>query len=375
MVWQSFPGMKFALPQFLYALPVAWLLLALMLWQAGKRRRALLEKFVGASSAAWADTGSIRKRRVWDRTLLFVAVTALFVTLARPLYFQFDERSESQGASYLIALDASRSMLAGDLKPTRYTVLTNALDLFFADTKADRIGLITFAGIGYLNAPLTFDTRALRTILSYINPTALSDPGSSMASAMDRAARFFTSNALPQRTLILMSDGEELDGGKALELARKLKRDHQITIHTIGVGTATGARIPAYRAAAAPPQNAPMVFQNGVFIPPTAPPVAQPPPAPDITTRLDENNLRRVANAGGGRYYRLGQNGEGLRQLREEVLRPLAEKTARGDLQNYREGFFVPLAIAILALMVKLWLGAERFARRRVLASILGANS
>ena len=368
--------MKFALPQFLYALPVVWLLLALLLGQARKRRRALLEKFVGANSSAWADTGSIKKRRTWDRILVFVAVTALFVTLARPLYFQFDERSESQGASYLIALDASRSMLAADLKPTRYTAVTNALDQFFADTRADRIGLITFAGIGYLNAPLTFDTRALRTILSYINPTALSDPGSSLASAMDRAARFFTSNALPQRTLILITDGEELDGGKALELARKLKRDHQITIHTIGVGTATGARIPAYRAAAAPPQNAPMIFQNGVFIPPAAPPVAQPPPnAPDITTRLDENNLRRVANAGGGRYYRLGQNGEGLRQLREEVLRPLAEKTARGNLQNYREGFFVPLTIAILALMLKLWLGAERFARRRVLPSILGANS
>lgn len=365
--------MKFALPQFLFALPVAWLLLALLLGQARKRRRALLEKFVGAGNPIWSDSGTVQKRRVWDRVLLFVAVTALLVTLARPLYFQFDERSESQGASYLLALDASRSMLASDLKPTRYTVMTNALDQFFADTRADRIGLITFAGIGYLNAPLTFDTRALRTILSYINPTALSDPGSSMASAMDRAARFFTSNALPQRTLILMSDGEELDGGKALELARKLKRDHQITIHTIGVGTATGARIPAYRAAA-PPQNAPMVFQNGVFIPPTAPPVAQPPSAPDITTRLDENNLRRVANAGGGRYYRLGQNGEGLRQLREEVLRPLAEKMARGDLQNYREGFFVPLAIAILALAARVWLGAERFARRRVLPSILGAT-
>ena len=369
--------MKFALPQFLYALPVVWLLLALLLWQARRRRRVLLEKFVGAGTPAWSDSGSVKKRRVWDRILLFIAVTALFVTLARPLYFQFDERSESQGAAYLIAFDVSRSMLAQDLKPTRYAATTNALDHFFTETKADRIGLITFAGIGYLNAPLTFDTRALRTILSYINPAALTDPGSSLASAMDRAARFFTSNAVPQRTLVMISDGEELDGGKALELARKLKRDQQITIHTIGVGTATGARIPAYRAAAAPPPG-PVFFQGGQFPPPNVPPVAQPPPPPampDITTRLDENNLRRIANAGGGRYYRLGQDGEGLRQLRQEVLRPLAEKTARGDLQNYREGFFAPLAVAILAIVLKLLLGADRFARRRKLPSILGANS
>jgi Ca-activated chloride channel family protein len=362
--------MKFALPQFLYALPVAWLLLALLLWQARKRRRALLEKFVGAGQPAWSDTGSIRKRRVWDRLLLCVAVTALFVTLARPLYFQFDERSESQGASYLIGFDVSRSMLATDLKPTRYAATTNALDHFFDETRADRIGLITFAGIGYLNAPLTFDMRALRTILSYLNPAALTDPGSSMASAMDRAARFFTSNALPQRTLVLISDGEELDGGKALELARKLHRDQQIVIHTLGVGTATGARIPAYRPA--PPVTANPFLQRGMFPPPVAPVTA---PGPEITTRLDENNLRRIANAGGGRYYRLGQEGEGLRQLREEVLRPLAEKTARGDLQNYREGFFVPLTIAILALLLKLWLGADRYARRRKLPSILEATT
>ena len=362
--------MKLALPQFLYALPAVWLLLALLLWQARKRRRALLEKFVGPGQPVWSDPGSIKKRRVWDRVLIFVSITALFVTLARPLYFQFDERSESQGASYLIAFDVSRSMLATDLKPTRYAATTNALDHFFADTRADRIGLITFAGIGYLNAPLTFDTRALRTILSYINPTALTDPGSSMASALDRAARFFTSNTVPQRILILISDGEELDGGKALELARKLHRDQQITIHSIGVGTATGARIPAYRPA--PPIAANPFLQGGTFPPPVAPVNAA---GPEITTKLDENNLRRIANAGGGRYYRLGPDGEGLRRLREEVLRPLAEKTARGDLQNYREGFFVPLTIALGALLLKLWLGADRFARRRKLPSILGTHS
>lgn len=365
--------MKFALPQFLYALPAVWLALAVIFWQARRRRRALLEKFVGAGSPAWSDSGASYRRRRWDRGLLALAVTALFVTLARPLYFRFDERSESQGASYLIAFDVSRSMLAPDMKPTRYSATTNALDRFFTETHADRIGLITFAGIGYLNAPLTFDTRALRTILSYINPAALTDPGSSMASAMDRAARYFTSNAVPQRTLILISDGEELDGGKALELARKLKRDQQITIHTVGVGTATGARIPAYRPA--PPANGPVFMQGGTFIPPGMPPAPALPPAPDITTKLDENNLRRVANAGGGRYYRLGPQGEGLRELRAEVLRPLAEKNARGDLQNYREGFFAPLAVAILALALKLWLGADRFVRRRALPSILEANT
>jgi len=191
-----------------------------------------------------------------------------------------------------------------------------------------------------------------------------------MASAMDRAARYFTSNAIAQRTLILISDGEELDGGKALQLARKLQRDHQITIHTIGVGTTTGARIPAYRLVPALTTGA---QPPGVTLPPMAAPTNA--PIPEIVSKLDENNLRRIANASGGRYYRLGQAGEGLQQLRDEVLRPLAEKTARADMQNYREGYFVPLLVAMLAMIFRLLLGADRFARRRTLPSILEAQS
>ena len=91
-------------------------------------------------------------------------------------------------------------------------------------------------------------------------------------------------------------------------------------------------------------------------------------------TKLDENNLRRIANAGGGRYYRLGADGEGLRQLREEVLRPLAEKAARNELENYREGFFVPLALAMGALLARLVIGADRVVRRRPLPGILQVN-
>lgn len=340
--------MRFAQPLFLYALPVLWLVLGMVFYVAQRRRRELTQKFLGAESHRWADSGVLPVRQKWDRILWFVILTATFVTLARPLVFQQDERSELQGAPYIIALDASRSMLATDVKPSRYSVATNALDTFFAETKADRIGLITFSGVAYLNAPLTFDTTALRTILGYVNPHALVDPGSSLASALDRAGRFFTSNALPKRVLVIISDGEDLDN-QTLTLARKLHRDHQLVVHTIGVGTATGTRITSSRWSG----NA----RNAA--------------GQEVVTKLDETNLRRLANATNGKYYRLGMNGEGLRQLRREVLLPLAEDAARDDWQNYREVFYYPLSLAILGLVIKLRVGADRFAKKRVLPSIL----
>lgn len=338
--------MKWVHPGYLYALPLVWLALwAVWKWGAIRARRRM-DLFTGGAKT-WSDPGYVRRVRTLDALLGLVMATGLFLTLARPLLFQSDERSELQGTPYLLALDASRSMLATDVRPSRYSAATNALDRFLQETRADRIGLITFSGVGYLNAPMTFDTVSLRTILGYVNPNALSDPGSSIASALDRAVRFFTSNAIPQRTLIVISDGEELDG-QAVALARKLFRDQKMHVHTIGVGTAGGARIPGNRGGG---------VTNSA--------------GQEILTRLDENNLRRIANAAGGRYYPLGSQGEGLRRLREEVLKPLAEEAARNDLANYREVYGVPLALALLALVGRLWIGADRVMRPRVPTSIV----
>jgi Ca-activated chloride channel family protein len=340
---------KFAIPEFLYLIPLFWAFLSWATLRNVRRRRALIEKFAGGKNQDWAQTGGSTRRRSLDHLLFATIITALLVTLARPMYFAKDDRSELQGAPYLVALDASRSMLATDVEPSRYAAAVAALDRFFAESKSDHIGLITFAGVAYLNSPLTFDMMALRTILSYVNPLALTDPGSSLTAALDRVARFFRSNAIPERTLILISDGEELDG-QSVALARRLHREQRITIHTIGVGTPGGAPIAAWRSGTYRPNNN----------------------TREIVTRLDEPNLRRIANAGAGNYYRLGQNGEGLHRLREEVLRPLAEKMARNDLRNYHEAFYVPLGVAILALLARLAFGGDRFLRRKPLPSILG---
>jgi Ca-activated chloride channel family protein len=343
-------SVKFAAPEMLWMAPVLWAV-AILVWRHSARRRdALLKKFAGPAGD-WTQTGASKNRRRIDRGLFVIALTALIVAIARPVHFAKDDRSELQGAPYLMALDASRSMLAPDIQPNRYLAASVALDRFFAETKADHIGLITFAGVAYMNAPLTFDMTALRTILAYIDPGTLTDPGSSISSALDRASRFFRSNSIPERTLIVISDGEDLEGS-AVTLARKLHRDEQITIHTIGVGTPAGGPIPAWRGDTYATNST----------------------GRQIISKLDEPNLRRIAIAGGGNYYPLGQNGEGLRRLREEVLNPLAEKVARNDLRNYHEAYYAPLAVAMAALLARLALGADRVTRRKPLPSILNTK-
>ncbi len=340
--------MRFALPIFLYLLPIALILTSAGFWLAARRRSKLLTAFAGAPKKSWANPGFSKTRQRWHIALTLIAIAALLVALARPMLFKLDKETELQGLPMLIALDMSRSMLATDVKPSRFAAATNAIDQFLSETRADRIGMITFAGVAYLNTPMTWDTLALRNVLRYIAPEDIIDPGSSLTAAIERADRYFQSNNIPQRVLILVTDGEDL-GGTPVIVARRVNREHGVKICAIGVGTASGARVPATRSGMGTTTNA---FGQ------------------QVTTRLNEGNLARIANAAGGRFYRMGDNGEGFRQLREEFLAPLSESAAKADLKNYREAYLLPLGIAMACLLARALIGAERFRVQRALPAI-----
>lgn len=333
--------MKFGHPLVAWLLPLVLAFLAGVLWWARRRRENLTGRFAGTGIRSWARTNASPRARIADLLLTLAAFAFLGLALARPMWFRPDDRNELQGVPYLIALDASRSMLATDVRPSRWTATTNALDRFLSGARADRIGLLTFSGVAYLNAPLTFDTLALRTMLRYLDPNVLEDPGSSLTSALERAGRYFDTNQVSPRLVLLISDGEDLTGNP-IETARRLSRQYQLKVCTVGVGTVSGSKVPMMRGGSA---------KNSF--------------GQEVISRLNESNLQRLATITGGRYFRLGDRGQGLDEFRESILVPTTEAAARQDLKNYRELYQVPLALALLCLVGKIALAADRRTRSR----------
>ena len=340
--------MRFGHPGFLWLALGVVIAMTVALRLAARARRRRMAVFTGSGTRAWADPGfsAVRERSIELMTILLPGL--LLVTLARPMWYRRDKASELQGVPYLIALDASRSMLATDVRPSRWAAATNAIDQFLDRTRADRIGLITFSGVAYLNAPLTFDTTALRTTLRYIDPNVLEDPGSSLAAALDRAGRYFLSNRISPRLVIVVSDGEDL-AGNPVEMARRLARSQKVVVCSVGVGTPGGARVPLNR------------YYGGV---------AKNSFGQEVTSRLNESNLQRLAAVTGGRYYRLQEGGDALERLRSEVLAPMAEAAAHDDMKNYAELYFVPLGMAAMCLLLVVALRSAGIRPARVASPI-----
>ena len=331
--------MRFTYPWLLYATPLLTALLGLAWWWGERRRARLRTRFTGAGQRDWADPGFIPRRKFWELSLTLAGFALLLITLSGPKRYRPAEKTEMQGLPYLMALDASRSMQVADLRPNRWTVMTNAVDKYLQNLTGDRVGLITFAGRAYLNAPLTFDTLALRTTLRYLSPEAFMDEqGSDFADVVDRAGRYFESNNIPTRVVIMVSDGEQFEGDLMPRVYHWARKGMKVV--TVGAGTSTGGKVPL-----------PMSLGGGE---------ARNTSGQVVISRLNEINLKRIANATKGRYYRLETGNGTFDRIRAEVLLPMAEQMARENMQNYTPWFQVPLALALGALTARLLLAADR---------------
>jgi len=70
--------------------------------------------------------------------------------------------------------------------------------------------MVTFAGSGFLQTPLTLDHAAFLLFLDAVQVGFLPDPGTSLAQAIGLAIRAFPQKELKYKALVLFTDGEEL---------------------------------------------------------------------------------------------------------------------------------------------------------------------
>ena len=138
----------------------------------------------------------------------------MFITIAtaRPYWgFKLLPFSGS-GRDILAVIDTSKSMLSKDIRPSRLAHAKLLLKNLIKGTQGDRYGIIAFAGSAFLECPLTMDRTSLYTVLDDINVDSIPVGGTNIEKALDVAIKAFKAAAGGYKAIILITDGDELQG-------------------------------------------------------------------------------------------------------------------------------------------------------------------
>ena len=254
------------------------------LWPAVEREQAALT-VPSVSSFRTADTGASLPggSAIAARVLLLWLVWVLLVSaVARPQWTGEPVTLPTTGRDLMLAVDISGSMGTEDMQlggqlVNRLTVVKSVVSQFIDARQGDRVGLILFGTNAYLQAPLTFDLETVQRLLTEA-PVGIAGGKTAIGDAIGLAVKRLRQRPAGERVLILLTDGANNVGEVAPVKAAELAAGDAIKVYTIGVG-ADEMRLPSIFG----------VFGSRVVNP---------------SAELDEDTLRAIAEATGGRYFR-----------------------------------------------------------------------
>jgi Ca-activated chloride channel family protein len=227
--------------------------LVLLLYAYGNWRRKHQLKRAGDHALVEALLKTLSpERRIVKRFCFFFAIALLTLAALRPQYGQQQTTVRKAGIDVAIAFDISKSMLARDVVPSRIMAARTALKQLLRNISGDRIALVPFAGISFVQSPLTGDQSAIEMYLDELNPLQMPVGGTNLAEAIRRGTALLTGSSdkgdrgARSRVVLLITDGEDNhpDRAKAAKAAAKKAGEEGVLVLAIAVGTAMGEPIP-----------------------------------------------------------------------------------------------------------------------------------
>jgi Ca-activated chloride channel family protein len=261
--------------------------------------------------------------------LMLLILALLIVMLARPQMGTKISREKRSGIETIIALDISNSMKSEDVAPSRLLKSKMLVENMVDNFTNDKVGLIVFAGDAFVQLPITSDYVSAKMFLGGIEPSLISSQGTDIALAINMAVESFTKQDKIGRAIIVITDGEDHEGG-AIEAAENAL-DKGMRVYVLGVGSTKGSPIPD---------------DNGGYMKDNTGEV--------VMTSLNEQMCKDIARAGGGAYIHVDNTNIAQEQLDKELA-----KLQKGDLatvvySEYDEQFQAFGIIIVLLLVIEI---------------------
>lgn len=323
---------SFANPQYLYLLILIPIVFGLFLVARIRRKKKLSE--YGQLGILAGQMPDVSKYKPWIKiSIQLLLILTIVIILARPRAMGTSkaEKIKVQGIEVMIALDVSNSMLASASDdPTGISRLQKSkllLERLIDKLGDDKVGLIVFAGDAYTQIPITADFVSAKMFLSNIDPSMVPTQGTAIGAAIKMASNSFTADDKSQKSIILITDGENFEDdaiGAAKEAYEK-----GIQINVLGIGSPKGGPIP--------------LDKNGQYLKDEYGNI--------VITKPDENIGKGIAQAGKGTYVSANNN-DALNVLVSR-LKELSKSTIEKNVFSPNdEQFPIFATIALLLLIV-----------------------
>ena len=319
---------RFGEPVYLYLLIVIPILVILYLY-SNYRRRNKLRRYGDMELLRHLMPEVSRFRPDIKFWLTLAALVMVIFMLAQPQFGSKMETVKRQGIETVVALDVSNSMMAQDVAPSRLEKSKKLISRLVETFNNDKVAMIVFAGEAFTQLPITSDYVSAKMFLETISPSLISTQGTDIRAAIDLAMKSFTPNEGVGRAIVLITDGENHEGG-AIEAAQEAAKKG-VHVFVLGVGSPDGSPIPVEGS------NEFRRDKDGNV----------------VVTRLNEDMCREIARAGGGMYVRVDNTNNAERALNAEI-----SKLAKADVETqvfteFNEQFQVLAWLALILLAVE----------------------
>lgn len=266
-------------------------------------------------------------------------LSLLVIAMARPIMGYTVRKDRANVTDIILCVDVSRSMMALDFiangqRLDRLTVTKAAVRNFLDNRKQrrsdrfgmDRIGLVLYSTYAWTACPLTLDYGVLEREVERagVNEQDEKRQSTAIGSAIGLAVSRLRKSEAKSKVIVLLTDGLNNAGELGPMTAARLAKEYGIRIYTIGAGSVEGGMVPV-----------PTPF--GMFVNRAA-------------GGIDEDALKKIASATGGKYYR-ATDFKSLAEAYAEINKLETTEIEVNDYVEHKEGF-MPFALAGAALML-----------------------
>ena len=295
---------RFGEPIYLYFLLIIPFLVVFYIY-TNYRRRKKLRQYGDPELMAHLMPNVSKYRPDVKFWLVTAALVMVIFMLARPQFGSKMKTVKRQGVETVVALDISNSMLAQDVTPSRLEKSKKLVSRLVETFNNDKVAMIVFAGEAFTQLPITSDYISAKMFLETISPSLITTQGTDIRGAIDLAMKSFTPNEGVGRAIVLITDGENHEGG-AVEAAQQAA-EKGVRVFVLGVGSPDGSPIPVEGT------NDFRRDKDGNV----------------VVTKLNEQMCQEIAKAGNGMYVRVDNTNNAERALNAEI-----NKLAKADVET-----------------------------------------